>query len=96
MSRRKIKRSNSKPVYPAATLVFYGPTDKVATKAVVSILQDKYSEPDHFRKWYTNGTELRSDEKIGMEIAQYIQEHGVKQTISPDKIFGCPHEEGID
>jgi hypothetical protein len=96
MSRRKIKRNKNRPEFPAATLVFYGPNDQLATKAVVSILKDKHSEPDSFRKWYTDGSELRADEKIGMEIVEYLKEHGVKQTISPDKIYGCPHEEGID
>ena len=96
MSRRKIKKNKTKPQYPAATLAFYGPTDQLATKAVVSILKDKFSKPDNFRKWYTDGSEIRADEEIGLEIAAYLEEHGVKSTISPDRIFGCPHEEGID
>ena len=96
MSRRKMKKNKVKPKYPAATLMLYGPNDQLATKAVVSIIKDKFSEPENFRKWHTDGTELRADEEIGMEIAAYLKEHGVKQTISPDRIFGCPHEEGID
>jgi hypothetical protein len=96
MSRRRIQKKKAKPKYPAATLMFYGPNDQIATKAVVSIIKNKFSDPENFRKWHTAGTEIRADEEIGREIAAYFKEHGVKQTISLDRIFGCPHEEGID
>ena len=96
MSRKKIKKKPARPQYPAATLAFYGPTDQLATKAVVSIIKDQRLEPSNLRKWFTESTDIREDRAISEEIAAYLREHGVKQTISPDRIIGCPHEEGVD
>lgn len=96
MSKKEGKKEKEKSKYPAATLILYGPNDQVATKAVASLLRDEDSEPTDFKKWYTDGTDLRGDETIEQEIVAYMKEHGVKQVIADDRILGCPHEEGID
>ena len=97
MSKKKKKGKQKQwAKFPAATLAFYGPDDKHATKAVVSIVPDENSDPTHLRRWMSDTTDVRMDENIGNEIAAFIKEHGVKQVISYDRIIGCPHEEGID
>ena len=34
--------------YPLATIAFYGPTDKVATKLVVGIIPREHADPEPF------------------------------------------------
>jgi hypothetical protein len=39
---------------------------------------------------------VRNDVTIASEISDFLKGHGVKQTVTGDRIIGCPHEEGID
>lgn len=81
--------------YPAASVAFYGPTDRKATKLVVAILPAEDAEPDPMRKWFSDA-ELRNDHAVFEEALAFIREHGVKSVMMPERIIGCPHEEGID
>ena len=47
------------------------------------------------RKWFSNG-DTRKSEKILGELISFIDEHEAYTVAMLDKIFGCPHEEGID
>jgi hypothetical protein len=51
--------------YPVATLAFYGPDDKKASKAVLGIFAAKGAEPQ-LHKWFRESTEadLRYDTKL--------------------------------
>jgi len=81
--------------YPIATVAFYGPTATLATKVVVGIAVAEGKEVDPLRKWFSEN-DVRSDEEIGLQIAAFIKEHGVKSVAMADRLLGCPHEEGID
>ena len=83
MSRRKIKVKTIEPEYPAATLMFFGPDDKLATKAVVTIIRDRDSEQHEVRKWYTEDGDVREDMEIGEEIFGYLAEQGKKTPSVP-------------
>ncbi|MGQ9661470.1 MAG: hypothetical protein ACUVWX_03920 [Kiritimatiellia bacterium] len=85
-----------KPKYPAATMAFYGPDDKHATKIVVAIVAGPTAEPGPIRKWMSGLTDVRTDKRIGQEVMEFLKAHDVKQVFSTDRIIGCPHEEGQD
>jgi hypothetical protein len=40
--------------YPIATLAFYGPTDRLATKMVVAIVVAEGAEPEPMRRWFAS------------------------------------------
>ena len=81
--------------YPVATIAFYGPTNKVATKLVCGIIKTEGSDPDILKKW-TSNTEVRKSELILGEVLAFIQENAVGSVAMVEEIIGCPHEEGID
>lgn len=81
--------------YPVATLAFYGPTNKVATKLVCGIVKREGMEADPLKKWFSGG-DIRKSEKILGEVLEFIEENGAKSVVMAEKIIGCPHEEGID
>lgn len=81
--------------YPLATIAFYGPDDKMATKAVASIVVSEDAEPEPMKKWYSD-RDVRNDESILSDLKKFLGEHGPKSVVMVDRIIGCPHEEGID
>ncbi len=91
-----MKKNHNKPKYPAATIAFYGPDDKHATKVVVAIIPAAEADPDPLQKWVSGLTDVRSDDRIENEIQAFLKEHGVKSTFITDGIIGCPHESGMD
>jgi hypothetical protein len=87
----------SRPKYPLATISAYGPDNTRATKLVVGILRRAgRKDPNPMRSWSTDATDVRSDPVIAAELAEWLRGQGIKNTISYDRIIGCPHEEGID
>ena len=81
--------------YPVATVALYGPTNEIATKAVVGIARAERQEPD-LRKWFSSGADIRSDPEIEIDIVEFITAQKVKSVIMTEGIIGCPHEEVID
>lgn len=89
-------KKKEQPTYPAATMAFYGPDDKHASKMVVAIVTGPDAEPGPMRKWISGLTDVRADQRIGQEVMEFLKTHGVKRVVSTDRIIGCPHEEGLD
>jgi hypothetical protein len=81
--------------YPVATVAFYGPNDRKATKLVVSIVAFENAEPEPMRKWFSDD-DLQIDDHVLAEALDFIRSHTARSVVMPDRIFGCPHEEGID
>ncbi|MDD2760891.1 MAG: hypothetical protein PHH11_11425 [Methylomonas sp.] len=81
--------------YPMATLAYYGPTDKKATKVTVGIILSERSEPDPLRCWLCE-TDVRHDPSSIEEILLFLEEQSVTSVVAVDRIIGCPHQEGID
>ena len=48
------------------------------------------------RSWTTQAVDVRHDPVIADDVAHFVQQHGAKQTVTYDRIIGCPHEEGVD
>ena len=86
----------TKARYPAATLAFYGPTDEIATKAVIGIVRREGGEVDTIHKWITALGDIRRDPIMGKAIQEFLEAHRVKSVVAMERIIGCPHEEGKD
>jgi hypothetical protein len=103
---KKIKRRSQSPLkkkahhgfrgYPIATIAFYGPTDSLATKVAVSIINAEDAEPSFLERWFLEDGDVRTDPDITDKIVRFIQDHEVKSVSMAERIIGCPHEEGID
>jgi len=89
------KEKHRKGKYPAATMAYYGPDNRRATKVVVAIVPDEHTEPGPLKRWMT-GTDVRESTKISKEIQAFLKKHNVKTVVSMDRIIGCLHEEGED
>jgi hypothetical protein len=88
------KASHGFKGYPIATVAFYGPDDKCATKVAVGIAVDE-NEPKNMQRWFAEH-DVRRDPTISKEILEFIALHNVRSVVMTDRIIGCPHEEGID
>ena len=83
--------------YPIATIAYYGPDDKFASKVAVGImLCEEDEEIADLKRWYSEGTDLRLDPSINRQIVEFIKGYHVRSVVMVDRIIGCPHEEGID
>ena len=83
--------------YPIATIAFYGPDDKLATKVVVSVFLTENNEPDFLERWFAKGDiDVREDLDIGEQILAVHKPHAPRSTVMTEGIIGCPHEEGVD
>jgi hypothetical protein len=83
--------------YPVATVAFYGPNDKLATKVVVSVILTESNEPDVLHRWFSEGDlDVRYHSAIGEQILAFLKPYAPRSTVVTDGIIGCPHEEGTD
>jgi len=81
--------------YPIATVAYYGPTDKEATKVVVGIVPTENASPEPMKTWLSD-VDVRKDSTITEEVLDFIADNKASSVIMADKIIGCPHQEGID
>ena len=81
--------------YPVATVAFYGPDDRRATKLAIGIIANEGAEPE-LPRWYSEDADIRFLPNIESEIKAFIKEHDVLSVSMVDRIIGCPHEEGVD
>jgi hypothetical protein len=82
--------------YPVATVAFYGPDDRRASKVAVAIVPADGADPTELQRWFADDHDVRDDVDIVMAISAFADEHGAKTVVVADRIIGCPHEEGID
>ena len=82
--------------YPIATVAFYGPDDKRASKVAVGIVPGENQETTALERWFSAEGDVRFDRSIGEAILEFIGKHGAQSVIMADRIIGCPHEEGSD
>ena len=53
-------------------------------------------DPNPVRSWSSDAIDVRHDPVIAAELADWLRGQGIKDTVSYDRVIGCPHEEGID
>ena len=96
---RRIPHSRSGPSRRdrVGTIAAYGPDTTLATKLVVSVLErSRRAKPLAMRTWTTQLVDARHDSTIAAEVAAFLREYGVTESVASDRMMGCPHEEGID
>lgn len=90
------KKTRRRTGFPLATLLYYGPDETRASKAVVAIVARKNDEISTLRRWLSDEGDLRRDQTVLEEIVDMLDEHGVHRVATVERIVGCPHEEGVD
>ncbi|HET6588013.1 MAG TPA: hypothetical protein VFG67_09635 [Oleiagrimonas sp.] len=93
---RKQLKKNGFRRYPVVTVAFYGPDDQHATKAVASLIRHESGDIEAMEKWYAEDGDIRHDRSINAQMLASFAEAHPKSIVKPDRIIGCPHEEGID
>ena len=81
---------------PIATISYYGPDDKKATKVSVGIVYSDERGVQQMQRWYNEEQDIRRDPATNEAIFHFIQEQAAASVIRLTEINGCPHEEGID
>ena len=81
--------------YPVGTMAFYGPTDSLATKLAVGVIEMEDGEADHLERWFSEETDIREDVEVFDNAIEFLRKHGVRSVVLADRIMGCPHEEGV-
>ena len=82
--------------YPVATITYYGPDDKRASKVSVGIILDEGGDVAFLERWFNEAKDIRLDPLVNDGIIRFLTQRGAKSVVMPDRILGCPHEEGID
>ena len=82
--------------YPMGTIAFYGPDDRRATKVAVGIVRAPGEAVTALERWFSEDTDVRNQSVIVTAIQEFIDRHHVKSLAMPDRVLGCPHEEGVD
>jgi hypothetical protein len=79
------------------TLAAYGPDASRATKLVAAVLpDDRAAQPMAMETWTVTEGDVRQDRAVASQVMAFFAMHGVRQSVSADRIIGCPHQEGID
>ena len=81
--------------YPLASIIYYGPDDRLATKVAVGIKATEESEPEMMR-WHSPTMDIRRNVAVLENIVKLIRRRQVKSVAMVEQILGCPHEEGVD
>ncbi len=96
MRKSRHPRSTGPKRNRLATLAVYGPDTTVATKLVASVFRGTEFDPMAMRTWTSETSDVREDPTIAGELADFLSEHRVAESVGAERIIGCPHEEGID
>jgi hypothetical protein len=81
--------------YPMATVAFYGPDDRRASKVAVGIVPGEGRDVSKLERWFSDEDDIRDDVTIMSAIQDFIEQHGAKSVALDNRIIGCPHEEGV-
>lgn len=91
------KLARQKTGYPLASIIYYGPDNLFASKVVVGIFTaERKRDANPLLKWFSDEVDVRKDPGILQEIVDILEQYQVQRVVMIDRIFGCPHEEGID
>lgn len=82
--------------YPIATVAFYGPDDRRASKVAVGIVPGENAEATDLQRWFSDAGDVRDDRDVAAAIQEFIEQHGARSVVLTDRIIGCPHESGVD
>ena len=76
MKSKKLKKLLNKGFrgYPIATIAYYGPDDKNATKVAVGIVPCENAAPSILKRWLNEDTDIRIDRMANEEIIKFIKD----------------------
>jgi hypothetical protein len=94
LERLKKRASKGARGYPVASVAFYGPTDSFASKVVVGITATEGAEVHPLERWYSPEQDARKNPELMKTVLRFLETNGVKSVVLPDRLLGCPHEEG--
>jgi hypothetical protein len=77
--------------YPIATIAYYGPDDKRATKVAVGIVPHENAEPSNLKRWFNEDTDIRKDRITNEEIIEFVKENETKSVVMADRIMPKCH-----
>src|SRR5436189_4903810 len=80
---------------PVATVGFYGPDNRRASKLAVGIVRAENREAVELKRWFAEPGDVRGDLRVAEEVLGFMEESGVRSVTMVDRIIGCSHEEGI-
>jgi hypothetical protein len=90
------KRQKGFRGYPVATVAYYGPDDRRASKVSVGIIPAEGAEVVALERWTSDAADVRFDGAVTEAVLGFIGQHRARSVVGIDRIVGCPHEEGID
>jgi len=96
LDRLKKRAATGKVNYPIATIAYYGPDNKFASKVAVGIIVREGADVATLERWFADRTDVRFDAQVNEAIVQFLTANHVQAVASADRILGCPHEEGVD
>ncbi len=94
LARLEKRASKGARGYPVASVAFYGPTDQMASKVVVGITAAEGAEVDPLQRWYSPEQDARKNPELMKTVLRFLETNGAKSVVMPDRLLGCPHEEG--
>lgn len=92
--RKKTKRGFAG--YPVATVAYYGPDNKRASKVAVGIIMTEGGDAEVLDRWFSDTQDVRTDPEIMKQVLEFVSINSAKSVVVADGILGCPHEEGKD
>src|SRR3954469_6750957 len=71
--------------YPVATVAFYGPDDRRASKLAVGIVLAENQEAVELNRWFAEQGDVRADVRIAEEVLAYMEGFGVRSVAMVDQ-----------
>ena len=60
------------------------------------MLSEQGEEVTALERWFSEDNDVRDQSEIVTAIHEVIDRHHMKPLTMPDRVLGCPHEEGVD
>ena len=74
--------------YPVATIAFYGPDDRFASKVAVGIVSRVNEETLALERWFSEDIDVRNDPAVGEAIPLFIEQYDIKSVVVADGVIG--------
>ena len=82
--------------YPLASIAYFGPDTRRATKVTVAIVRAQGRLPGPTESWSVQHGDVRSDSRVEEAILDLLRSYDTRSVVITAGVVGCPHEEGVD
>jgi len=82
--------------YPLASITYFGPDNRVATKVTVAISTAAMREPGPAASWNVDRGDVRNDGRVDESIAAFVRQHAARSVVIRAGVSGCPHDAGVE